>query len=151
MTTVVRDARPPSLLIKVLNPIMRIVLSSSLGGLVKPFGLVEFSGRSTGRRYRVPVGVYRLGAIPVVFTPAAWRANFEGGAPAVVHHLGRAHAMTGELVRDPAQVAAGLRGVIATGASTRLLGLDVPPGHEIEASDVVLVDRAMIEFHPAEA
>lgn len=147
MTEHVRDARPPMALVKLLNPIMRLVLRSPVGRLVKPFALLEFRGRRSGRMYLVPTGLYRVNGVMVVFSPADWRANFAGGEPATVHHLGRASSMTGTLITDPCEVAKGLVSVLANGSSARLLGIGLPTDHQINATDVVTLDRAMIEFH----
>jgi hypothetical protein len=144
MTAVVRDARPPMALIRALNPIMRLVLPTPLGRLVRPFALLEFTGRRTGGRYRVPVGWHESSSGPVVLTPAAWRANFRGGARVTTHHRGRRREMIGTLVTDPEAVGAELQWMFANGTSPGILGLDVPPGHVLTASDVVAVDRALI-------
>ena len=98
MTAVVRDAHPPAVLVRVLNPIMRTLLRTPLGRLVRPFALIEFAGRRSGRRYRVPVGWHHADGVTVVFTPAPWRVNFSAGAPATVHYRGRTRPMTGMVV-----------------------------------------------------
>ena len=138
MTATVRDARPPAILVRVLNPVMRVVLRSPLGRFVQPLALLEFSGRRTGRRYLVPVGWHEANARPVVFTPAPWRANFREPADVTVHHGGRARSTT-------ADVAEALRSVVAE-TSPRAVGLDVPAGHVLSADDVIDVDRAMLRF-----
>ena len=147
MTTAVRDARPPAALIRLLNPILRVLLPSRLGRLVRPFALIEFTGRRSGSRYRVPAGLHRAGGFTVVFTPAAWRANFSGGASATLHHRGRTRQMIGTLITDPAEVADALRSVLAGGTSPRLLGLHIPSEHRVDASDIASVGREMIRFH----
>lgn len=125
---------------------MRVALRSPLGRLVKPFALLEFRGRRSGRLYLVPTGFYRVKGMVVVFTPADWRANFSGGAPAILHHRGRASRMLGTLITDPSEVALYLGAVLAGGSSARLLGIDLPRDHELNASDVVSLTRAMIQF-----
>lgn len=147
MITLVRDARPPAAVIRVLNPIMRVLLPSRLGRLVRPIALIEFTGRRSGNRYRVPAGLHRADGVIVVFTPAAWRKNFSEGAPATVHHRGRSRQMVGTLVSDPGEVAGVLRSVLAGGTSPLLLGLDIPSGHSVDASDITSVGREMIRFH----
>jgi hypothetical protein len=149
VTAAVRDARPPLAVIRVLNPIMRFVLRTPLGGIVRPFALLEFSGRRSGRRYRVPVGWHESDGGPVVLTPAPWRTNFTGGARTTAHYRGRRYEMTGTLVTDPAAVAAVLQSMFVSGTSPRRMGLDVPPGHVMTASDVALLERAMIRLQPA--
>jgi len=147
MTTVVRDARPPAAVIRFLNPIIRVLLPSRLGRLVRPLALIEFTGRRSGSRYCVPVGLHHAAGLVVVFTPAAWRANFSGSAPATLHYRGRSRRMTGTLVSDPAEVAEAMRSVLAGGTPPRLLGLDIPSEHRVDASDIASVGREMIRFH----
>jgi hypothetical protein len=149
ITTAVRDARPPIAVIRVLNPIMRTVLRTPLGRLVRPFALLEFTGRRTGRHYRVPAGWHEAEGVPVVFTPAPWRANFVDGARVTVHHRGRTFEMTGTLVADPTDVARALHWMFANGTPPRAVGLDMPADHDITAADVVSVDRTMIVFAPS--
>ncbi len=146
MNAVVRDVRPPLAVIRILNPLMRFVLRTPLGRLVGPFALLEFSGRRSGRRYRIPVGWHESNGQPVVFTPAPWRINFVGGARTTAYYRGRRIEMTGLLVTDPLAVATELQKMFANGTSPRSMGLDVLPGHVINASDVVLVERAMIRL-----
>lgn len=146
MTAAVRDARPPLALVRILNPIMRVVLPTPLGRLVRPFALLEFTGRRSGRRYRIPVGWHQSEGGPVVLSPAPWRANFDGGRAVIAHYRGRQQEMLATLVDDPSAVADVLRTMFARGLSPRRMGLDVPTGHEITASDVLAVERALICF-----
>jgi hypothetical protein len=148
VTAEVRDVHPPAAVLTVLNAIMRTVLRTPLGRLVRPFALLEFTGRRSGRRYRVPAGWHEVGDGAVVLSPAAWRANFTGGAATTVHRHGRAQEMTGRLVTDPATVAATIQALLDGGAAPRSIGLAVPAGHRVTAADVVAVDRAMIELRP---
>ncbi len=69
-TDVARDARPPLILVRVMNPIMRVVLRTVLGRLVRPFALLEFTGRRSGRRFLVPVGWHEIDSGHFAFTPA---------------------------------------------------------------------------------
>ena len=151
MSAVARDARPPLALVRMLNPIMRATLRTRLGRVVKPFALLEFSGRRTGQRYLVSVGWYFDGTTPVVFTPAPWRANFASGANVTVHHRGRAQQMTGMLVTDRDQVAAALQSVFDGGIAPRRVGIDIPADHRMNESDVAALGRALIRFHRADA
>jgi hypothetical protein len=146
MSTAVHDARPPAALVGSLNPIMRALLRTPVGRLVKPLALIDFQGRRSGRRYRVPVGWHEVDGAAIVFSPASWRVNFAGGAPATVHRRGHKGRMTGTLVTDPSEVATALQSVLAGGTSPRALGLDIPTGHTVTARDVMSVGRAMIRF-----
>ena len=146
-TTAVRDARPPLALIRVLNPIMRIVLRTPLGRLVRPFALVEFPGRRSGRRYRIPVGWHETETGAIVISPAPWRINFAEGIRASVRYRGRRLSMIGTLTTDPATVADGLQSLFDHGTKPRHVGIDMPEGHRITAADVIDLQRAMIRFN----
>ena len=148
VTAPVRDARPPLALVRVMNPTLRLLLRTPLGRLVRPFGLLEFYGRSSGRHYRVPVGVHRIDDELAVFSPAAWRQNFAGGRSATLRFRGRTSAVTGVLVAEPTAVAALLCSLEAGGTPLTRVGLRVEPGHDLDADDVVAVDRAAIRLHP---
>jgi hypothetical protein len=145
--TAVRDAKPPAALVAVMNPVLRTVLRTPLGRLVRPFALLEFEGRRSGRRYRVPVGWHDVDGAPAVFTPAPWRANFAGGGvPVVVRHRGRTLRLVASLDDDPASVAASMRAMAEHGTSLRRIGVVVEPGHTIEPADALAVDRAVLRF-----
>jgi hypothetical protein len=150
VTAVAKDKKPPRLLVRTLNPIMRAVLRTPLGRLVNPVAVLEFTGRRSGRCYRVPVGWHQVRSEPAVFSPAPWRVNFAGGVPVAVYHRGRRRAMTGTLVTDPDVVADALQAMFDAGASPKGVGIDAPAGHRFTAADVVAVDRALIRFEPAE-
>jgi hypothetical protein len=150
MTAVVaQDARPPVAFIRVMNPVMRAILPTRLGRLVRPFALLEFDGRRSGRRFRVPVGWHQTGSGPVVITPAPWRSNFKGGIPVTVHHLGQRHDLIGTLDEEPLHVAAALRCLMDRHGSLGRVGIKVPKGHEITVADVTEVDRALIQLQPS--
>lgn len=148
MTAVARDARPPRALVRALNPMMQVVLRTPLGRLVRPFALLEFTGRRSGRRFLVPVGWHEVESGHVVFTPASWRVNFRDGLPVTVRHHGQRQDLIGVLDDDPAHVAAALQSLADRRGSLRSVGIDIPPAHRITAVDVVAVDRAVIRFQP---
>ena len=56
--------------------------------------------------------------------------------------------MTGTLVLDATEVARVLGSVLDAGTAPRLLGLDIPAGHNPTPADVVAVRRAIIQFRP---
>ncbi len=132
-----------------MNPVLRVVLRTPLGRFVRPFALLEFRGRRSGVRLRVPVGWHETAAGFVVCTPAPWRANFRGGAPVTVRSRGRRHELIGTLADDPEDVAAGLQSLLDRHGSLRPVGVDVPAGHRVTAADVLAVDRALVRFEAA--
>jgi len=147
--TAVSDAHPPATVVAALNPIVRTLLRTPAGRFLGDLALIEFTGRNSGRRYKVPVGWHEVDGIAVVFTPAPWRANFMAGAEATVHHRGSSQQMIGTLVTDPGIVAASLQQVLDGGTPPRLVGLKVPTGHALSEGDIAGVHRAMIQFVPA--
>jgi hypothetical protein len=141
-----QDARPPLALVRVMNPIMRLLLPTPVGRLIRPFALLEFVGRRSGRRYRVPVGWHYLGNDPVVFTPAPWRDNFRGQRNVTIWHLGRRTRSTATLVDDPELVAAALQQLADARGSLRPVGVRIASGRRVTAADVEAVDRALLRF-----
>ena len=102
----VESAHPPKALVRVTNPVLRLLLRSPLGGpMLKQFMVLRFFGRKTGRRYDVPVVAHRLGDELYSLTDARWRNNFRGGADVEVTLDGHVTRMRGQLVEDPESVA----------------------------------------------
>jgi len=151
MAPEVTEARPPYVVVAILNPINRVALRTPLGRLIKPIALLQFAGRRTGRRFRVPVLWHPVGDGGYVFSPATWPPNFDGGALATVTHLGRARRLRGTLERDPQLVADALNELLAAGTEPSHTGLHIAPGHEVTAEDVVRVNRVLIRFEPPES
>ncbi len=150
ITAVARDARPPLLLVRAMNPVMRVVLRTPLGWLVRPFALLEFRGRRSGRLLRVPVGWHEIDIGPVVFTPAPWRVNFDGGATVTVRFRGRRLELIGTLDGNPDTVAVALQSLADRRGSLRPVGVDIPDKHRVTAADVAALDRAVLRFEPAD-
>ena len=145
----VRDARPPELLVKAGNPLVRTLLRSPAGRVIGPLAVIEHHGRRTGARRRVVVAWHEHDGRRFALTPAPWRANFAGTAPASVTHRGRTQAMTGTLDTDPESVASVLRACLGAGVPARAFGLAVDADHEMTAADVTHVQRAVVWFDPA--
>ena len=102
----VESAHPPKALVRVTNPVLRLLLRSPFGGpLRKQFMVLRFTGRKTGRRYDVPVAAHRLGGDLYSLTDGRWRYNFRGGADVEVTLDGHVTRMRGELIEDPESVA----------------------------------------------
>lgn len=148
MSTEAHNAELPHWLVNhVVNPLMRLMLPSPVGRRI-PLGLLRFTGRRTGRRYNIPVGVHEIEGALVVFTPARWAANFEGGAPAELVRAGKRTSMRGVLVQDPAQVGPWLRAALTSAPSPRQVGLAVPEGYVIGDEEAARL-RSAIRLDPA--
>lgn len=99
-------AHPPELLLRIVNPTLKFALRTPLGRLIGDFMLVSFTGRKTGRRYATPVSAHHLDGALYVLLEAQWKYNFRDGADAQVSYRGRTTTMRGELIDEPAAVAA---------------------------------------------
>jgi hypothetical protein len=148
MEQVVRDSHPPQALLNVFNPIMRSVVSSPLGRRIQPLAVLEFTGRRTGKRYRVLVGWHEVDGRAFVVTAEKWRLNFEGGAPLSVTHGGRVTHGRGRLMSDPAETTSMLNRLQDNGTKLRELGMAGPEGCRLTEADVVALRRTLIYFEP---
>lgn len=147
MSAPVVDAMPPAAFLRLLmNPVLRLVLSTPLGGRIGPLVLLEFTGRRSRQTYRVPVFLRELDDRTFVITPAPWRANFVGGAGVLVHHRGRARPMVGTLDPDADAAARAVRALLANGVPDRQIGMRISPGHEVTAIDMERLDRRIIRL-----
>jgi hypothetical protein len=147
----VRDARPPALVVRATNLIMRPLLRTPVGRLVKPLALLEFTGRRSGIVRRVVVGWHRDGTTAIVLTPAPWRANFDHGHPSTVFWCGRRSTVIGTLDTEPARIAAKLSALLQAGSPARSFALHIPPGHTLDHADITRTNRAVIHFERADA
>jgi hypothetical protein len=93
---------PPSALLKAINPVLGLLLGTPLAGpLGKQFMVLNFTGRKSGKQFKLPVSAHLIdGDLYALAGTAAWKYNFKGGAPAQVVYNGRTTAMRGELVAD---------------------------------------------------
>jgi hypothetical protein len=92
--------------IRVVNPVIRVLLRSPAHGLLsKQLMLLKVTGRKSGRVYTIPVGRHELDGELVVSAAGAWRHNLRGGAPVRVIVDGRERGGYAELEEDPEQVA----------------------------------------------
>jgi hypothetical protein len=93
-------------MLRVLNPLFRLLLRSPVGGpMRRQFMVLRFHGRKTGRQYDIPVTAHRLGDELYALTDARWRLNFREGADVEVTLDGHVTKMRGQLLDDPAVAA----------------------------------------------
>jgi deazaflavin-dependent oxidoreductase (nitroreductase family) len=128
----VERVRPPRFLVKMINPVMRRVLSSPLHGLVsRHVLLLELTGRRTGRRYAIPVGHFTIDGLLTVITNSGWRRNLRDRPDVSVTLRGQRHVGYATVVEDPDAVAAAYLGVIERlgwQAAQRRLGIKISVG-----------------------
>ncbi|WP_432534909.1 grhN [Kineococcus arenarius] len=130
MSPTIQDRRPPQWLIdRVANPVVRRLAPTRFGSRL-PVAVLRFTGRRSGRRFEVPVGVHDVAGQRLVFTGAPWRVNFRGGASAELLTGGRVSAVRASLVEDPAEVGGWFRAAFAAGTTPAQLALRIAPGHD---------------------
>ncbi len=106
MTSAIAQRKPPSTLLKVGNPVVRVLLGSPLHrGLDSSLLVLHVTGRKTGRHYDIPVSYADIDGRPTIVTTAAWRANLRGGADVDVTLRGCRRPMHALLTEDPSAVA----------------------------------------------
>ena len=149
-------AHPPQVLLKVVNPALRLLLRTPAGAALKDFMVVRFTGRKTGRRYAVPVSAHHLDGDLLVILVAGWKHNFREGAAVDVTYAGQTAAMHGELIAEPGAVAESAHRVaVGLGAkkAQRSMGLafpdDIVPSVEEFADASRRLGLAVIRLTPA--
>jgi hypothetical protein len=76
-------APPPTM--AAVNPVVRLLLRSKLHVVLsQTLLLLIYTGRTSGKRYTIPVTYSRAGDVVTVFTHHSWWKNVRGGAPVVV-------------------------------------------------------------------
>lgn len=90
---------------RVMNPVLKFALGTPLGGALKQFMVLRFTGRKSGRQFAVPVTAHLVDGDLYALASATWKVNFRGGGPARVSYGGKTTTMRGELIEDPAVVA----------------------------------------------
>ena len=99
-------SHPPEPLMKLMNPLLRYGLRTPLGGnALKPFMVLNFTGRKSGRQFSIPVSAHVIDGQLYALANAGWKVNFRGGGTAEVLYNGKRTAMRGELIEDAAVVA----------------------------------------------
>ncbi|UGT62807.1 grhN [Nocardia asteroides] len=145
-TTGVRLAPPPPALMRVVNPLVRRVLANRrLGRRIPLQALLEFTGRRSGRRLRVPVCLHSVDGVPTVFTERPWRLNFTEPAPVVVTQRGRVRTGHAVLLHvGPVERGRAMRQALDNGATPFELGLKVGRGHTPTADELSAIARSLI-------
>jgi hypothetical protein len=146
---------PPKAVLKVMNLVMRPLLTSAVAKRVKGVMLLEFTGRRTGRVFKVPVNFHLVHGVPMAFTEAPWRLNFTGGAPLTVTYRGQVHHTTGTLVpMTPEEMGIAVRESLDHGGSAQRMGIRIPRGYEPSATDLAQLGPALgssairLDFEP---
>lgn len=102
----VEEALAPAAMVKIVNPVLRRLLSSPLHGIAgKGLMVLHVTGRRSGRVYDVPVGRHELDGQLMTYGGGAWRTNLRGGADLEVTIDGRRRRAHAVLEEDPDRVA----------------------------------------------
>ena len=132
MTSTVKRSVPPPTLVKMGNPLVRMLLGSPLHGVLgDSFLVLHLTGRKTGHRYNIPVGYVDMEGRLAVVTVARWRVNLRGGADVEVTRHGHRRPMHALLDEDPASVAVSYQAMIdriGLKKAQRQLGISLPGG-----------------------
>jgi hypothetical protein len=152
ITTNVRLNPPPPAMMRIVNPLVRRVLTTPpLGRRIGRIALVELRGRRTGRRLRIPMILHDIDGVPTAFTCRRWRLNFTDGAEVAVTRRGRTRPATAVLVAARhGQVGTALRTALDDGASAFDLGLKIGKHGRPSAADLDTVGLSMIQFRVME-
>jgi len=136
---------PPAALIRLVNPLMRVIIRSRFGRHLEPLPVLRVKGRRTGIRRDVVAGVHTVDGIATVFTDRPWRLNFKDAGDIVVMSGGaerQAHAM---LVEEPSEVGPALA-IAVRQAGAGNIGVAVAKGADPTPADFAAVGRSMIRI-----
>jgi hypothetical protein len=136
---------PPAALMRLVNPLMRVIIRSRFGRRLEPLAVLRVTGRRTGIRREFVAGVHMVDGIATVFTGRPWRLNFQGGTNVVVMSGGaerQAHAM---LVEEPSEVGRAFA-IAVRQAGARNLGVAIVKGADPTPADFAAVGRSMIRI-----
>jgi len=132
MTNAVKRTVPPATLIRLGNPLVRLLARSPLHEMLDgSVVLLHVTGRKTGRLYDIPVNYTDIDGRLNGVTIAGWRVNLRGGADVEVTWRGRRRRMHALLEEDPASVAVSYQTVIdrlGWDKARRHLGISTPEG-----------------------
>jgi hypothetical protein len=90
---------------RVGNIFVRAILRTRLGERMQGLSILTLTGRTTGKRYTVPVSVIDVDGSSIVLTASPWKVNFRGGADVEVRAGRSTRRMHATLVEDPERVA----------------------------------------------
>jgi hypothetical protein len=96
---------PPKLVFMLVNPLMTWLLGTSFGKRIEGLARLEFTGRRSGKKYKLVSAVHDIGDRKAILTNSGWRANFKGGRPLRVLIGGEERQMVATLEDDPDEVA----------------------------------------------
>ncbi|MFI0411616.1 hypothetical protein [Actinomadura sp. 3N508] len=132
----IERALPPAEERAAANERMRDLLTGpEPGPMAERLAVLRFTGRRTGRRYELPVGVHSIDDIPVIATSGGWRHNFADGAGTEIIWRGARRTARLVAVTDPDRTARGYLELYRRyeDAAERRLGITVTGDPDLDA------------------
>jgi hypothetical protein len=124
----------PPVLYKLVNPTLRLLLHTPLHSLLSGrLALLTFTGRTSGKRYQVPVGYVQQGNTVLINTQSRWQRNLAGGAEVTLRLRGQSYRGWAELLTDVQEMAAAYRTILAAAPQ---LGEFIGVGRELDGEPV---------------
>jgi hypothetical protein len=137
---------------RIINPLVRRVISSRLGSRINRIMVLEFAGRRSGRVIQIPVALHTIDGVPMAFTQRRWRLNLTGGAPVTITHRGQVSRGRGVLLQaTPEEVGTALRKALDNGSSPFVLGVKIARSYDPTIADLATVGLYPIQFEFEEA
>ena len=142
----VRLQPPPPKLMRIVNPLVRRVLTMApFGRRMRRQAVLGFQGRRSGRSHRVPVCLFDVDGAVMVFTTRSWRFNFVDGAPVTVTHQGRRRRARATLLdTNPEQVGRAVRAALDNGAIPFQIGLKMPRNYNPTVAELAALPLRLI-------
>ena len=130
------------------NNIMVWLLRSPLHGLLSGnMMVINYTGRKSGKTYRLPVGYLHLDdtLLTVSFKHRTWWRNLRGGAPVTVRLKGKDVPARAEVVEDDQGVVDGLKAFIGKNQqAARMLGVKMDESRQPEPESLHQAARARV-------
>lgn len=113
LRTVRSSNLPPKAVMNVANVFVVALLRSPFHGLMGKMLLVlTYTGRTTGKRYQIPVGYRRDGAVVTLVAGNPWWVNLRGGAAVTLRLAGAELRGTAVPIEDGREAEAALTAFI---------------------------------------
>ena len=118
------------------NPIMVWLLLSPAHGLLSGnMMIINYTGRVSGKPYRVPIGYLRAGETlhTVSYKRRKWWRNLRGGASVTLHLQGKNIDSRADVIEDDQGVVEGLKAFIGGNhQAARMLGVKISENGQAE-------------------
>lgn len=138
------------------NSLIKAIVNSPLHPLVgKGFAVITLTGRKTGQEISTPINVVPLdGTLTVIsLRSRTWWRNLKNGQTAQLRHAGSCQPVRGEVVENPAAVAAGLGSYFARfPGNAKYFHIQTgADGQPTPASlEQVAAERILVRLHPVQ-